>query len=266
MAASLRGLPCSAVSVGESSVAACAIKTSDASQQRGSPRRLVRLPLPGRLGRGVEGGVELLARALGRLGEDLARSGVADAEGGLGRRCLPVDGHHEFGHRTPHVVMERSRPAADSSARATILAPAASVLNGPGCGTVLNGTGVGPRIGGGGHAADRTERGRRLYRRRRAGRADRRPPAQPRPADPSSSSKHVTASAAGSGRTLPAAGYPWTWAVASSVPSTTGSGNWPARRGQHLPHLRRGGLRLGHRREEPALPGRHPAHQPGGAR
>ena len=79
-------------------------------QQRGAARRLVRLPLPGGLGCRVEGGVELLARALGRLGEDLTGGGIAHAEGVFGRRGLPVNGHHEFGHRTPHVVMERHRP------------------------------------------------------------------------------------------------------------------------------------------------------------
>ena len=72
-------------------------------QEHGPPGRLVRLPVAGRLGGGVEGGVELLAGALGRLGEDLARGGVADAEGPLGRRGFPRDGHDELGHGAPRL-------------------------------------------------------------------------------------------------------------------------------------------------------------------
>ena len=112
MPASLSGLPCSAVSTGASS-AVDAHQHVGRLQEDGAPRRLVGLPVAGRLGRGVEGGIELLAGALGRLGEDLAGGGVADAERVLGRSGLPGDGHDEIGHGTPRLLRAGGGPHRD---------------------------------------------------------------------------------------------------------------------------------------------------------
>ena len=121
--ASLSGLPCSAVSTGTSS-AVDAISTSAACSSTARRRRLVRLPVAGRLGRGVEGGVELLARALGRLGEHLAGGGVAHPERALGRSGLPGDGHDEIGHGTPRSLVREAAPPADPHNPPTCAAPA----------------------------------------------------------------------------------------------------------------------------------------------
>ena len=125
MPASLSGLPCSAVSTGARS-AVEAISTSAACRRVAPPGRLVRLPVAGRLGGGVEGGVELLARALGRLGEDLAGGGVAHAERVLRRSGLPGNGHDEIGHGTPRLLVREAAPTAGST---PILPPAPPRLN-----------------------------------------------------------------------------------------------------------------------------------------
>ena len=100
MPASPSGLPCSAVSTG-AELGGAGHQDVGGPVQHGAALGLVGLPVAGGLGGGVEGGVELLAAALGRLREDLAGGGVLDAEGALGRRRLAGDGHDEVGHGAP---------------------------------------------------------------------------------------------------------------------------------------------------------------------
>jgi hypothetical protein len=65
---------------------------------------LVRPPVPLGLGGGFEGGVELVAAALGGLGEDLAGGRVDDAEGLRRRDGVATDGHDEVGHVLPPML------------------------------------------------------------------------------------------------------------------------------------------------------------------
>ena len=115
----LSGLPCSAVRIGRQ-LRRRRQEHVGGPEQDGPPRRLVGLPVAGGLGGGVEGGVELLAGALGGLGEDLAGGGVADAEGPLGRLRLPRDGHDELGHGAPRCACA----AEDSHPWPVLLVPA----------------------------------------------------------------------------------------------------------------------------------------------
>ena len=104
MLASASGLPCSAVRIGASSPAEASRTSAIVSRVVRAGHASSSLPVPLGLGGGVEGGVELVAGALGRVGEHLAVGRVDHPERVGGRNRVPPDGHDEVGHVDPPVV------------------------------------------------------------------------------------------------------------------------------------------------------------------